>query len=93
MKVLCDSRGYHAYRQIWRPKVNQYLRIRPKKKNLYDSYAISISGNLPGKIAVETLMCHFPRDISGFRTFFTKYGRVSSAIVRENKFRRSPITR
>lgn len=42
-KVFCASWGYHAYRQIWN------LRIRPKKKNLHDPYAMGIYENLLGK--------------------------------------------
>ena len=70
VKILCAGRGYHAYREIWRPKMNQNLCIRPEKKNLHDPYAMALYANIPGKITDETLVGHIPREISCFCLLF-----------------------
>ena len=90
-KILCASRGYHVYREIWRPKTDQSLIILPEKNNLHDPYSMGFFTRIPGKITNKTLVGHIPREISRFCLYFTKYGGVLSATVRETKFRRSPL--
>ena len=79
------------FMKVCRPKVNQHWRMHPEKKNLRDPYAMDIPGNLPRKIAEETLVGHVSREISRFCTVFTKKVGVLSSFVRETKFQRSPL--
>ena len=41
-----------------------------EKKNLHDSYAMNIYGNVPGKIAEDTLVGHIPGEILHLCSFF-----------------------
>lgn len=91
LKIRCASRGYHVYREIWRPKMGQSLIVHPEKNNLHDPYAMGLFAKIPGKITEETLVGHIPREISRFCLYFTKYGGILSATVRQTKFRRSPL--
>ena len=72
-------------------QIESYLRIHLEKKDLHDSYAMGIYRHLSGKLAEETLLGHISRYILRICTVFTKYDCVLSAVVRETKFRRSPL--
>ena len=58
--VICNPSGNENF---------GYLRIGPEKKKMHDTYSMSISGNLPGKIAEEILVGHISRQTLRFRTF------------------------
>ena len=67
------SRGYHIYRQVWRPKLNQKLIIKAEKNNMCEHYTMGIYAHMPGKITDETLAGHIPREISRFSSFYVRY--------------------
>lgn len=52
---------------------------------------MDIPGNLPRKIAEETLVGHVSREILRFCNVFTKKVGVLSVFIRETKFQRSPL--
>ena len=43
-KIDCASRGYHVYRGLWKPKLNEKLEVGIDKDNVYDPYAC---GHIP----------------------------------------------
>ena len=91
IQVHCVSRGYHLYRQVWRPRLNQKLVIKAERNNLYEPYAMDIYAQVPGKITDKTLVGHILREISRFSNFYARYGDVISAKVRQTMFRISPL--
>ncbi len=40
-RFLCGIRGYHQYRSMWVPTVNEMLRVEPEISNPHDMYAIA----------------------------------------------------
>ena len=87
----CASRGFHEYRNIWAPRINQQLIIKPESGNLFDLYAIGQFTKIRGKIEPLSLVGHLPREISRFCKFFIEYGDNIKATVCDIKFRRSPL--
>lgn len=89
--LACASRGFHEYRKIWAPRINQQLTVKPESENLFDPYAIGLFTKIRGKIEPLSLVGHLPREISRFCKFFIEYGGNIEANVCDIKFRRSPL--
>ena len=85
------ARGFHEYRKIWAPTINQKLIVKPQTRNLFDPYAIGLFTKIRGKIEPLSLVGHLPREISRFSKFYLEYGGNMKASVRNVKFRRSPL--
>ena len=49
LHILCASRGFYVYRNIWIPKIGQNLRVRQEVGNDHDPFAMSVGANVPGK--------------------------------------------
>ena len=69
--------------------MREKLNVAHRKCSAYRTKGLC--GNLPGKIAEETLVRQVPRKVSHFCTFFSKYGGILSTVVRETKFQGSPL--
>ena len=89
--LSCAARGFHEYRKIWAPRINQQLIVKHQSGNLFDPYAIGLFTKIRGKIEPLSLVGHLPREISRFSKFFLEYGGNMKASVRDIKFRRSPL--
>jgi hypothetical protein len=66
----CAARGFHEYRKIWAPRINQQLIVKHQSGNLFDPYAIGLFTKIRGKIEPLSLVGHLPREISRFSKFF-----------------------
>ena len=65
------SRGYHYYKNIWVPQVNQELRSMHQPENAFDVFAIAL---LVPADENAVVIGHLPREIS--RAFTTKCTRI-----------------
>ena len=87
---LCGIRGYHEYRFIWVPTMNEMLRVQLEPSNLHDAYAVAIKKRLPGFIA-ESVVGHIPREVSRITHFIIVHGGRVSCRVTDVHHRRSPL--
>ena len=90
-EIACASRGFHVYREIWRPKLGQMLQVSQEIGKVHDHFAISLGANIPGKLSHFDIVGHIPREISRFCHYFINYGGKIEARVRCIKYRPSPI--
>lgn len=86
----CGLRGYHEYRSIWTPTLHEVLAVRHEPNNSYDRYAIACMKKLPSRL-VESVVGHFPKEISRFTYYILRYGARVTAKVVDTHHRRSPL--
>ena len=48
---LCGIRGFHVYKEVWKPILGKRLNLSHERKNLHDHYAIAAYKRLPGRLA------------------------------------------
>ena len=48
-------RGYHEYRLIWTPALNEVLKAKQEPSNCHDMYAIACTKKLPSRLTVSTV--------------------------------------
>ena len=41
-KLLCVVRGYHAYKDVWDPVLEDQFRTKHQKHNSHDKYAMTV---------------------------------------------------
>jgi len=46
-------RGFHVYRDIWKPSLNQVINFKQERNNLYDRFAVAGMIKLPGTLAAS----------------------------------------
>ena len=88
-EITCASRGFHVYRELWKPKLGQNLQVKQEIGNLHDPFAISLGAKIPGKLTDFDIVGHIPREISRFCHYFINYGGKLEARVRCTKYRPS----
>lgn len=87
----CASRGFHAYRKDWKPREGQKLKIYHEINNICDPYAMALKISTKSTVTQEKIVGHLPREISRFCKYFDDYGGKLCAIIKTEKYRRSPI--
>ena len=40
-EIKCASRGFHVYRDIWKPKLSQLLEVFHEQGNVHDAFAMA----------------------------------------------------
>ena len=85
---LCGLRGYHEYRILWTPVLDEILAVRPEIGNSFDHYAIAAYKRCG---ATEQMVGHLPREISRFMYFITFHGAQIVCKVINTHHRRSPL--
>ena len=91
-ELECASRGYHVYRDVWRPVRGEILEIENDYGNVHDPFALSLNAHLNRRrLAMYDIVGHIPREISRFCYYFLNYGGSLHARVRDTQHRRSPI--
>ena len=81
------TRGYHYYKNIWKPESHQVLNCYHEKKNAFDRFAIMVC-----KIGKnETAVGHLPMGISRVTKFFIDRGGSIIADLTSDHYRRSPL--
>ena len=56
----CGLRGYHEYRSVWTPRIDEELIAKHKSRNDFDRYAIAAFKTLPGTVR-PSVVGHLPR--------------------------------
>ena len=87
----CTSIGFHEYRIVWAPRMRHRLSVFFEKSNVFDPYAMALARKTKTTVTEIQVVGHLHREISRFWKFFCDYGGELSAVVRDPKYRRSPI--
>ena len=90
LMFLSGLRGYHKYRAVWTPQLNEVLPTIPERTNPHDRYAIAARKRLTGCIG-ESTVGHLPKEISPVTRFIMLYGTVVTVKVLDTHHRRSPL--
>ena len=87
----CVSGGFHEYRRVWAPRMGHRLPVFFEKSNAFDAYAMALARKPKATVTEVQVVGDLPREISRFCKFFCEYRAELSAVVRDPKYRRSPI--
>jgi len=88
---LCSGlRGYHVYKNIWKPFIGQVITFAREEKNPYDRFAISGSAKIPGKIG-RVVVGHILRELSRYMWYALDSGAIISGKVISDKYKPSPL--
>ena len=90
VSFLCGLRGYHEYRTVWNPVIDEVLHTRHKRNNIHDRYAIAAINLLPGTIA-PSVVGHLPKEISRITYFIINHGATVRCRVISDHHRRTPL--
>ena len=69
-EIKCAPRGFHVYRDIWKPKLSQLLEVFHEQGNVHDHFAMALTKAVRG---------HIPKEISRFCQYFMDYGGLFEA--------------
>ena len=71
---LCGLRGFHVYKENWKPIIGDLLRCwNHERNNIYDHYAIKANKQLCGRLA-DSIISHLPGEITRATRFFLLRG-------------------
>ena len=87
----CGLRGFHVYRNVWNPVLDEALSAIRESGNLHDPYAIAARKHLPGSLLLETTVGHLPKEISRLTWYIMFYGAIVTVKVVDTHHRRSPL--
>lgn len=72
-------RGYHKYKEIWNPQVQDSFEVRIEEGNRHDRYAVAAQVN-------EEVVGHVPREISKIVYYFLRNnGSVCGTVIGRRK--------
>lgn len=84
---LAAVRGFHVYRDVWRPYEQEFLKCNFEIGNTFDMFAIKVCKNSED----NKIIGHLPREISRPTKFLIDRGATVTATVRSKNVRRSPL--
>ena len=90
-EIHCASRGFHVYREVWRPVLGEFLEMEQDYGNVHDPFSIAIKAVSRERLTNFEIVGHIPREISRFCHYFLNYGGALEGRVRIVKYRPSPI--
>ena len=57
-EFFCGLRGFHVYKEVWKPKLSEKIKLHHEKNNPHDINAVALAvKKIPGMI-VETIVGH-----------------------------------
>ena len=80
-------RGYHVYRDEWRPYVHQPITFRKEEDNVHDNFAVAGCAKLPGRLIPGIV----GRELSRHIWYDLEYGAIMNAEVKSERHRPSPL--
>lgn len=83
-EFLSAVRGFHVYRDIWKPYVSEILRCEFEPENQFDMFSVKVCSD-------EKIVGHIPREISRPTKFLLDRGAQIFATIRSTAVRRSPL--
>ena len=87
-RFLCGLRGYHQYRLLWTPVLDEILAARPEIGNCFDRYAIAAYQQFG---ATERIVGHLPQELSRYLYFIIFHGAHIVCKVINTHHQRSPL--
>ena len=84
MSFLCGLRGYHIYRTVWDPSLNERLDSVHEPNNAYDRYAIAATKHVHvlGQTS-PVIVGHIPKELSRITRYIMLHGATVTVIVRD----------
>ena len=79
------ARGFHVYRDVWRPIEGEIRRCLFEENNIFDIFAIKVVDD------TGIVIGHLPREISRPTKFLIDRGAAVTAKVSSTNIRRSPL--
>ena len=79
------ARGFHVYRDVWRPIEGEIRRCLFEENNIFDIFAIKVVDD------TGIVIDHLPREISRPTKFLIDRGAAVTAKVSSTNIRRSPL--
>ena len=64
-------RGFHVYKDVWRPVIGEELRCQREEDNPRDPYAVAVTKSRTGVVGVE-VVGHVPRYLSTVCSLFIR---------------------
>ena len=86
----CGLRGFHVYKELWNPKLNEKLETIHEENNPHDRYAVAAIRKTVCRLR-PVVVGHLPREISRFTRFIILHGATVKVKVSNTKYRRSPL--
>ena len=86
----CGLRGFHVYKELWNPKLNEKLETIHEENNPHDRYAVAAIRKTVSRLR-PVVVGHLPREISRFTRFIILHGATVKVKVSDTKYRRSPL--
>ena len=83
-------RGFHVYRDIWKPSLNQFINFKQERNNRYDRFAVAGMTKLPETLAAS-IFGHMPRELSCFIWYAIKRGARITATLVSTQAKDSPL--
>ena len=74
--IITGLRGFHVYRDIWKPSLNQFINFKQERNNGYYRLAVAEMTKLPETLAVP-IVGHMLRELSRF-IWYAKKKKVAS---------------
>ena len=87
---ITGLRGFHVYRDIWKPSLNQFINFKQERNNRYDRFAVAGMTKLPGTLAAS-IVGHMPRELSRFIWYAIERGARITATLVSTQAKDSPL--
>ena len=65
LEIKCASRGFHVYRDIWKPKLSHLLEVFHEQGNVHDPFAMVFRVKSAAMLT-KAVTDHIPKEISQF---------------------------
>jgi len=86
----CGLRGFHVYKELWNPRLNEKLDTIHKENNPHNRYAVAATRKTVSQLT-PVVVGHLTWEISRFTRFIILHGATVKVKVSDTKYRRSPL--
>ena len=86
----CGLRGFHVYKELWNPRLNEKLDTIHEENNPHDRYAVVAIRETVSRLT-PVVVGHLPREISRFTRFIILHGATVKVKVSNTNYQRSPL--
>ena len=87
---ITGLRGFHVYRDIWKPSLNQFINFKQERNNRYVRFAVAGMTKLPGTLAAS-IVGHMPCELSSFIWYAIETGARITATFVSTQAKDSPL--
>ena len=85
----CGLRGFHVYKELWNPRLNEKLDTIHEENNPHGRYTVAAIRKTVSRLT-PVVVGHLPREISRFTRLIILHGATVKVKVSDTKYRRSP---